>query len=494
MQSSGSGQTRPRAIVVGAGSAGAVLAAGIADRYDVVVLEAGRDSSQTRDAAGLGPTRATTWTLPAELTRDRSWQATPGRAVGGSSVVNGGYFVDPEEADLEAWHAAGGAAWQPDTVRATLAALAEKFGVHAAPQTHPLVVAFAQASADRGCADGLLALGTSFDGRAPRNVAEAFASPVDVRAGSRALRVVVAEGRATGVEVASGDGTREVIEADEIILCAGAFGTARLLLASGIGPASQLRDAGIDPVADLPAVGAAFSDHPTLWVDFAPTAALAERVPTTDDADGPFPLALSLGAGGGSGDDLEILVCIQPPDTSAEGAASDGAASDGAFSEGNVDAAPYGVIVGLQRPVARGTVAATSAHPLDAPKITYGYLEDPADRAALRTGVRRAATLLTSPAMSGVVEGLVDLDPATLDDDAHLDAWIAARLGSASHTCGTAPMGADSDALAVADGAGQVRGIAGLRIADTSLLPFVPSRGPASAAMAVGAIIAAQMP
>lgn len=493
MQSSGTGQARRRAIIVGAGSAGAVLAAAIADRYDVIVLEAGRAPSQTADASGLGPTRATTWTLAAELTRDRAWEATPGRAVGGSSVVNGGYFVAPERPDLEAWHAAGGAPWQPDAVQTIITDLAHRFGVHAAPQTHPLVTAFSHASADHGCADALLVLGTSFDGRAPRNVADAFlpssAPSIDLRPGSRALRVIVADGRATGLEVASADGTREVIEADEIILCAGAFGTARLLLASGIGPADALRAAAIDPVADLPGVGASFSDHPALWVDFTPTPELAGRASTADDADAPFPLALSLGADGGPGDDLEILVCIQPPDTSAEGAASQNAAPSG-----SVDAAPYGVLVGLQRPVARGTVTVTSAHVLDAPKIAYGYLEDPADRAALRTGVRRAATLLTSPAMAQLVSGLVGLTSATLDDDAELDGWIAARLGSASHTCGTAPMGSASDPLAVADGAGRVRDVAGLRIADTSLLPYVPSRGPASAAMAVGAIVAAQMP
>lgn len=484
MHSSGSIQARPRAVVVGAGSAGSVLVAGIADRYDVILLEAGRDSAS---GAAVGPTRATTWTLPAELTRDRPWQATPGRAVGGSSVVNGGYFVAPDEADLRAWHAAGGEGWRPDQVRETIAELAGRLGVHPAPQTHPLVDAFAKASADRGCGDGLLALGTSFDGRAPRNVADAFVAAsvptIEVRPGSRALRVVVSDGRAIGVDVASADGTREVVEADEIILAAGAFGTARLLLASGIGPAEQLRTAGIDPVADLPGVGASFSDHPTVWVDFAPTPALAARAATADDADAPFPLALSLGADGGPGDDVEILVCTRPPDASSDAPAG-----------ATVDAAPYGVIVGLQRPVARGTVVAASAHPLDAPKISYGYLEDPADRAALRTGVRRAATLLTSPAMSHVVQGLVGLGAATLEDDAHLDAWIAARLGSASHTCGTAPMGPPSDALAVADGTGLVRGIAGLRIADTSLLPFVPSRGPAAAAMAVGALVAAAMP
>jgi choline dehydrogenase len=107
--------------------------------------------------------------------------------------------------------------------------------------------------------------------------------------------------------------------------------------------------------------------------------------------------------------------------------------------------------------------------------------------------VRLAAALLMTPAFADLVESLVDLDTQTLADDDLLDAWIADRLGSAAHTCGTAPMGPDDDQLAVVDGAGRVRGIAGLRIGDTSVLPVVPSRGPAAAAMAVGAIIADQL-
>ncbi len=157
------------------------------------------------------------------------------------------------------------------------------------------------------------------------------------------------------------------------------------------------------------------------------------------------------------------------------------------------DARTLGLIVGLQRPRSRGTVRPASAHPLAAPAIAYHYLEDEADRAALRLGVRRAAGILAAPAFAELVEELADLDPATLDDDALLDAWIARHLGSAAHTCGTAPMGAADDPLAVVDGAGRVRGVPGLRIADASVLPVVPSCGPVAAVMAVGAIVADQM-
>lgn len=456
-------------VVVGAGSAGCVLAARIADRCEVVLVEAGRDAAADGPATGADAAVAhpDTWALPVRLSGEVTGRATPGRAVGGSSVVNGGYWMLPAEADLRAWHAAGDEAWEPERMRALMRELGDRLQAHPSPQTHPIARAFQDAAG--GGAEPLL---TTIVGGAPRTVAEAFLDDrVQVRSDARALRVVLRDGRAVGVEVATADGERSVIEADEVVLCAGAFGTARLLLASGLGPADALRAAGIEPVVDLPGVGAHFSDHPTVWVEWMPREGAPVPAARPEDAHGAFPLALRVAADGGPGDEVEILACTQPPAPEP-------------------DARALGVIVGLQRPRARGTVRPASAHPLAPPAIDYRYLEDPFDRAALRFGVRRAAEVLGAPAFAGLVAELVDLDAATLDDDALLDAWILARLGSASHTCGTAPMGPEGEPLAVVDAAGRVRGVSGLRIADTSVLPTVPSCGPAAAAMAVGAIVA----
>jgi choline dehydrogenase len=476
---------KPRAVVVGAGSAGCVVAARLADRYDVVLIEAGRSDASSKAFSAWDAQEAahpSTWSLPARLTPTRAWEATPGRAVGGSSVVNGGYFEAPHRSDLDAWHALGGAAWENERVLRHVDEVAAQLGVHPSPQTHPIARAFAAAAERSGRGAQLLPLHTTFAAGAPRNVADAVlpsaVGPVEVRADCRALRVVVEDGRAVGVEIADAVGEREVLRADEIVLCAGGFGSARLLLASGIGPADRLLEAGIDPLVDLPGVGAAFSDHPTVWVEWMPTPALTARPLPPEAEDGAFPLALVADLDGGPGEGLEILSCILPPEVSTV-----------------VDTEPetFGLIVGLQCPRSRGTVVPASAHPLAPPRISYRYLADEHDRAALRRGVRLAASLLSSESFSGLVVRLVDLDDAVLADDRVLDEWIAARLGSAAHTCGTAPMGPPDDPAAVVDGAGRVRGIAGLTVADTSILPHVPLRGPAAAAMAVGAIIAGQL-
>jgi len=108
----------------------------------------------------------------------------------------------------------------------------------------------------------------------------------------------------------------------------------------------------------------------------------------------------------------------------------------------------------------------------------------------MRRGVRTAVALLRSRAFADLFDRLTELDDATLDDDDALDMWMLAHLGTAIHLCGSAPMGPASDPAAVVDGFGRVHGVAGLRIADTSMLPDAPSRGPAATAVLIGELVA----
>jgi choline dehydrogenase-like flavoprotein len=328
------------------------------------------------------------------------------------------------------------------------------------PGGHPLADAFAAAAADLGHPadpdknDGGTTPGY---GPVPLNVVDgvrvntgmAYLSPrrdlatLTVRGGVTVHRVVVEDGRAVGVATAQG-----VVRAAEVVLCAGAVASPHLLLRSGIGPADDLRRAGIAVVADVPGVGRGSSDHPNVYVGFAP----ARELPVPD-----LPLSGVLHT-----DDLEVLPWLRP------------------FG----DASELVVGVGLQRPDARGRLSL--AGDAGGPRLAYGYLEEAADRQRLREGVRLAADLLRTPSLAPFVAGRAGLPDDVLGDDRELDRWVRAQLTTAVHLSGTARMGPPADPGAVVDQALRVRGVSGLRVADTSVLPRVPSRGPAATAVMVG--------
>ncbi|GAA3663003.1 mycofactocin dehydrogenase MftG [Microbacterium marinilacus] len=498
-------------VIVGGGSAGAVVAARLSEDAGrrVLLLEAGAAPRseldyprEVRDAttiAASAPGTAHVWSYPADLAPGRPHTVARGRILGGCSAVNGGYFLRPRPEDLAAWAQAGGPAWSWEGALPAMRALetdldhgeTELHGgsgpmpVARAAQDHPVSEAFTAAALEVGHAAEAdkNAPGPPGVGAVPQNVVAgerrstalqyvlpALARPgLTVRGGVRVTRVIVEQGRAVGVEALT-DAGAETILADEIVLAAGAIATPQLLMLSGIGPADALRELGIAVVADVPGVGAGFSDHPDLVLLWRPTVALPPTV------GGPFPAALNFAseAGPASGD-LEILLSTRPmsalfPDTAMP------------------DEHP--LILGLQAQEARGRIRLRSADPLELPEISYGYLQSGPDRALARSGLRAAGELLRTRAWAAVSDGESDLDRDTLADDDALDAWAFDHLGTAIHLCGSARMGTPSDPLAVADGEGRVRGVDGLRIADTSLLPTAPTRGPAAAAVLVGELVA----
>jgi choline dehydrogenase-like flavoprotein len=148
------------------------------------------------------------------------------------------------------------------------------------------------------------------------------------------------------------------------------------------------------------------------------------------------------------------------------------------------------LLVGLQGEEARGSITLESADPTVHPRIDYRYLSTARDRERMRLGIRTAVALLRSRAFADLFERLTELDDATLDDDDALDAWMRTHLGTAIHLCGSAPMGPAADPDAVVDGFGRVHGVTGLRVADTSMLPDAPSRGPAATAVLIGELVA----
>jgi choline dehydrogenase-like flavoprotein len=510
-------QRRTRTLIVGAGSAGVPLAARLGEdpSREVTLLEAGPAQATPEDLLegstirGAMPGYRDNWVFDAELAPGHPATIARGRALGGSTTINGGYFVRATRADFDRWATAGGPEWRYEQALPILRTLENDldFGagqlhgtggpmpVTRPPQTNSAAAAFVAAALELGFPIEVdkNAQGSPGAGAVPSNIvggrrvntglayADALKSlgslgrRVVVRGNARVLRVLTHGQRAVGVELEGGS----VIEADEVILSAGAILSPHLLLHSGIGPRDQLRAFGIPLVADLP-VGAAFNDHPNLAFSWRAQPGIIDRT-----APFGFPTALNFDAAhldptlaSRPEGDIEILLTAKPLEFLLTG------------SDDGSDTLQF--LVALQEHSERGQLTLGSGNPLDAPRISYRYLAGSDDRRRMRVGVRAAGALLRSRAFVDVFkghgdDGFVDIDDATLGDDERLDAWIMAHLGTALHTCGTAPMGS------VVDGAGRVIGVEGLRVADTSILPTAPHRGPANTAVFIGEFIARRM-
>lgn len=468
------------------------------------------------------------WSYLGHLTPELPYTIARGRVLGGSSAINGGYFVRARPEDFDRWADAAGPAWSYERALPVLEAMESDhdFGVnpgHGAsgpmpiarpPQDGVLASTFAAAARELGfhAEPDKNAPGAQGVGPVPANVidgvrvntARVYLAPAGERpnlriiAGTRVLRVRFGGSRAVGVETESGP-----IDADEVILCAGAIGTPHLLLASGVGPRAQLEALGVRVVSDLP-VGESFSDHPDISVGWKPSRPVFD--PSERFA---FPTALnfdSSGSGAYPAGDLEVLLSVKPLGyllTGSTRALAGGirqvarhplrtlrgvrGVSARRVAAQIAHADDLQLIVALQTPEGRGSITLESSNPAAPPRIDYRYLEEPSDLARIRTGIRTAAALLRSEAFTGLLDRLTELDDATLEDDARLDAWMRGHLGTAIHLCGSAPMGP------VLDGAGRVHGVDGLRVADTSMLPDVPSRGPFATAVFIGEHIARLM-
>lgn len=462
-----------RTVVVGAGGAGAPLAARLAadPRRDVLVLEAGAAGPTRPDLldggtlVGAVPGYPGTWSFPTELFPGHDYTVGRGRLVGGSTTTNGGYFRRATRADWDGWAArigVGGGSWRYDEVVPVMESVERVVPHVRAAQDNPVSQAFSAAASDLGWAAEPVV--TNIVDGVRWNTGLTFLGPardygdLEIRGDAQVVRVLFTadDRRVRGVEMSTG----ATVAADEVVLCAGAVMTPHILLHSGIGPCVELQRWGIPVVADLP-VGQGFADHPNVAVDWRPRGAARIEDP---DQHLVFPTVMDADLPTGP---VEILAAVKSAGTMLTG----------------VPDARMQLTVGLQAPRSRGTLRLRSASPGDPPEMRYRYLSDAADRAGLRAGVRLAAELLAHSAFSDISDGPTDPDRRVLGDDDALEAWIRERLGTTVHLCATAPAGS------VCEANGQVRGVPGLWVADTSLLPDVPQRGPAHTAVVLGDLV-----
>jgi len=486
-------------IVVGAGTAGCVIAARLSQDASarVLLLEAGgpeRTRAMTVPAAwpdNLGS--AVDWAGVTTPQGEAGPVACPrGKALGGSGAINAMAHVRGHRAVYDRWAADEAPEWGfadllPYFRRSERAAGGDpalrgtagpvRVGPVPEKERHPVAIAFAEGLCQVGCPvtgdlsgavqEGVAWVDLAIAGGERVSPADAYLRPVldrpnlVVETGCLATRLHVEHGRCTGVSYLRHGAPVTARAGGEVIVCAGAVGSPQLLMLSGIGPASQLRALGIDPVADIPAAGENLQDHPVVMVSYAAPAPLpasaynhgevyaalrSQRAGTCPDLH-LFPILLPLAPAG-----------CQPPE------------------------AGFALVAAVVAPASRGWVRLASNDPQAAPLIDPGFLRELHDTAVLEQGLGLIRQAAADDPLSRL--GASEVWPGA---DAHagagLRSWIRRTVGSYYHPAGTCRMGTGPGA--VTDTRLRVRGVAGLRVADASVMPVLPNAHPNATVLAI---------
>ncbi len=516
-------------VVVGAGSAGCVLASRLASTARrVLVLEAGGSDRRwwIRVPIGYGRTYfdpRVNWcytSAPSPELGNRASYWPRGKVVGGSSSINAMVYYRGQPHDFDDWARAAGDAWSWPAVRGAFEAIERCTRADGSvtgdgalwitdpgPAYHPLGEHYLRAAGALGFqanphmigGDGVGRYCITARGGRRCSAADAFLRPalasgnVNLLSDAHALRLLFDGRRATGVEFLLRGSTHRVYCREEVVVSAGAVNSPQLLQLSGIGPRALLARHGITTRADLPAVGGNLQDH------LAVTYFYRSRVPTLNNELHPWwgkalagarylalhsgPLALGVNQYGGfvraapGTGHPDIQVYFNPVTYQKTPVGKRPLLSPD----------PYpGFILSFQpcRPLSRGRIDIVSADPSTPPAIMPAYLSDPRDFDTVVHGGRLMARLARTDAMCDIIAAPIGPTPEQMSDNEIVEDFRA-RADTVYHPVGTCAMGRDA-ASSVVDAELRVHGIEGLRVADASVFANITSGNTNAAALMVG--------